>query len=82
MAVGGIGPDATANPDPHSRGYLKWYWCFGPGRAKWSTWTELHAHLVKFMGEGMAKRVTSQWYHDATGHWVGEKKGHNPRGYG
>jgi hypothetical protein len=61
---------------------LKWYWTAGPGRGKWSTWTELHAHLRKFLSPGMAKRVTSAWYHAATGHWVGEKKGKNPRGYG
>lgn len=34
------------------------------------------------MTEAMAKRVTSQWYHDATGHWVGEKRGKNPHGPG
>lgn len=79
-AHGGV--EATANPKPGSRGYLKWYWTQGPGRAKWSTWTELYTHLVKYLGEATAKRVTSAWYHAATGHWVGEKKGKNPRGYG
>jgi hypothetical protein len=82
VSAGRFGPEAAANPRPGSRGYLKWYWCFGPGRAKWSTWTELHSHLRKFMSPGMAKRVTSAWYHTATGHWVGEKKGKNPLGYG
>jgi hypothetical protein len=27
--------DAKADPTPGSRGYLKWYWCYGPGRKKW-----------------------------------------------
>lgn len=79
-AHGGV--EATANPKPGSRGYLKWYWCFGPGRSKWSTWTELYHHLVKYLPEATAKRTASVWYHAATGHWVGEKKGKNPRGYG
>lgn len=76
------GAEATANPKPGTRGYLRWYWTKGPGREKWTTWTELHAHLVKFLGPEMAARVTSAWYHAATGHWVGEKKGTDPKGYG
>lgn len=64
---------------------LKHYWIAGEGRAKWSTWTELYTHLVKFLGPDRAKRVTSQWYHDATGLWAGSDAnrvahGHPPRG--
>lgn len=79
-AHGGV--EATANPKPGTRGYLKWYWTRGPGRLRWSTWSELHEHLKKYLGAEQAKRVTSAWYHAATGHWVGEKKGKNPKGYG
>lgn len=68
-AHGGI--QTAPNPKPGSPGYLKWYWIAGPGRAKWSSWTELHNHLVKFLTPAMAKRVTSVWYHEATGLYGG-----------
>lgn len=82
-AHGGV--EATADPRPGSRGYLKWYWCFGPGRSKWNSWTELHSHLVKFLTPAVADRVTSAWYHAATGLWAGSdanrvKHGKPPRG--
>lgn len=50
---------------------LKRYWIAGPGRAKWSTWTELYNHLKKYLGPERAKRVAAQWYHDAVGVWPG-----------
>jgi hypothetical protein len=66
------GVEATANPKPGSvdtaRGIDR---LSGPGRCKWNSRTELHAHLVKHMGPVMAKRVTSAWYHEATGLWAG-----------
>lgn len=79
------GVEATANPKPGSRGYLKWYWVAGPGRRKWNTWTELHNHLRKHLSPGMAKRVTSAWFHAATGIWSGSdlnrvRQGKPPRG--
>lgn len=39
-------------------------------------------HLLKYLNPDEAKRTASQWYHEATGHWVGEKKGKNPEGTG
>ena len=65
---------------------LKHYWTRGEGRAKWvgspHPWTALHRHLSKYMPPGMAKRVTSQWFHDTFGIWPGERKGKNPVGPG
>ena len=72
--------------DTHPGGeQLKHYWCFGPGRAKWSTWTELYHHLLKYLAPEMAKRTAAQWYHLATGMWAGSDAnrvahGHPPRG--
>lgn len=64
---------------------LKRYWIAGPGRAKWSTWTELYHHLLKYLPPERAKRTAAQWYHEATGMWPGSDKnrvahGHAPRG--
>lgn len=58
---------------------LKDYWTKGEGLAKWVNaahpWTTLYRHLKKYMPNEMAKRVTSQWYHDVKGHWPNEKTG-------
>ena len=66
------GVEATANPKPGSvdtsRGIDR---LSGPCRSKWNSWTALHAHFVTHMGPAMAKRVTSAWYHEATGLWAG-----------
>ncbi|WP_159794479.1 hypothetical protein [Puerhibacterium puerhi] len=84
MATGHV--DAVADPRPGSRGYLKWYWTKGPGLRKWVAsahpWTALYRHLVKYMSAPMAKRTASQWFHDVTGMWPGERKGDNPLGPG
>lgn len=81
-----VRPDAVATPQPGSRGYLKWYWTKGPGLAKWidnpHPWTALYLHLVKHLSPAVAKRVASQWFHDATGMWPAERKGLNPLGKG
>lgn len=74
MATGRVGPDAAASPKPGTPGYLKWYWTAGPGRTKWTSWTELFAHLRKHMAEAMAKRVAAQWFHDVKGIWPGDHR--------
>ena len=63
------------------------YWTRGKGLARWISsphpWTKLYHLLLKHIGNpDVAKRTASQWYHDATGHWVGEGKGKNPVGRG
>ncbi len=67
--------DAAPDPKPGSRGYLKWFWCFGPGRAKWATsphpFTALRSHLVKFLPPELVDRVTADWFHLALGFWPG-----------
>lgn len=63
------------------------YWTRGKGLARWISsphpWTKLfHLLLPHIKNVEKAKRTASQWYHDATGHWVGESKGKNPIGRG
>lgn len=65
------------------------YWVHGKGLAKWADtddpWTELHAHLVKFMPDGDAKRTAAEWFHEVFHFWPGSDAnrvthGHPPRG--
>lgn len=68
-------------------GTLERYWKTGPGATKiaWGTpgsWTRCNAELAQHVGPEKAKRICSQWYHDVTGHWVGEQFGSNPTGPG
>lgn len=65
------------------------YWVHGKGLAKWADtddpWTELHAHLVKFMPDGEAKRTAAEWFHEVFHFWPGSDAnrvthGHPPRG--
>lgn len=64
------------------------WWTKGKGLAKWlkspHPWTALYHHLLKHMKGNveLAKRTASQWFHDATGMWPGERKGKNPVGRG
>jgi phage portal protein BeeE len=42
--------DRVGGVDTHPGGeQLKHYWLHGEGAAKWSTWTELYHHLVKYL---------------------------------
>lgn len=41
----------------------------GPGRARWQTWTQLHAELLKEgVPPGQAKGLARNIYRQATGH--------------
>lgn len=84
MAIGHV--DVIADPRPGSRGYLKWYWTKGEGLTQWLSrphpWTALYHHLLKYLNPITAKRTASQWFHDVTGMWPGERKGQNPLGPG
>lgn len=84
MAVGHV--DATADPRPGSRGYLKWYWTKGPGLAKWSAsphpYTALKRHLRGKVPAAYLDRTVAQWFHDVFGIWPGERGGKNPLGPG
>lgn len=77
--------DVKANPTPGSDGYLKWYWCYGPGRKKWFNhphpWTTLRNHLAKYIPQ-YANEAASQWFHDTKGYWPGSRGGKNPVGPG
>jgi hypothetical protein len=77
---------ADLHPGDGGAKNLKEYWTKGPGLAKWATsphpWTALYHHLLKYLPEAEAKRVASQWFHDVTGMWPGERKGKNPLGRG
>lgn len=74
----------AGRPNSHggNRDQLKRYWTIGEGRAKWSTWTELKDHLIKFMPLDEAKRTAAQWFHDTHGYWPGDQRGKNPVGHG
>lgn len=46
-------------------------------------WTALRRFLGRYIkNPEKADRTTSQWFHDATGLWSGERKGKNPVGPG
>jgi hypothetical protein len=78
---------AAAGMGTHPGGeQLKHYWLFGEGAAKWSTWTELRDHLLKYLNPSMADRTAAQWFHDRYGFWPGAdvnrvKHGKPPRGH-
>jgi hypothetical protein len=78
---------AAAGMDTHPGGeQLKHYWVYGEGAAKWSTWTELRDHLLKYLNPEMAKRTAAEWFHLRYGFWPGAdvnrvKHGKPPRGH-
>src|SRR5215471_8978279 len=76
----GVAGDAEAR-------HLHEYWTRGEGLGKWvdapHPWRTLRAHLAQFIHDPEElDRTTSQWFHDATGMWSGERKGKNPVGPG
>lgn len=79
--------EAAAGADTHPGGeQLKHYWLHGEGAAKWSTWTELYHHLLKYLSPGMAKRTAAEWFHERFGDWPGSdtnrvRHGKSPRGH-
>jgi hypothetical protein len=81
------GVRAAAGIDTHPGGeHLKHYWLHGEGAAKWSTWTELYHHLVKYLNPDMAKRTAAEWFHERYGDWPGSdtnkvRHGKPPRGH-
>jgi hypothetical protein len=54
----------------HGHGVPLWhYWTVGPGRARWQTWTQLHAALLKEgVPPGQAAGLARNIYRKATGH--------------
>lgn len=78
--------DVVANPKPGTRGYLKWYWCYGPGRSKWvysaHPYTALKKHLRKYIDPIYLDKTVAQWFHDVFHIWPGERFGKNPVGKG
>lgn len=79
--------ERVAGVDTHPGGeQLKHYWLYGEGAAKWSTWTELYHHLIKYLNPEMAKRTAAEWFHQRFGIWPGSDKnraihGKPPRGH-
>jgi HK97 family phage portal protein len=59
--------------DPSGKN-LHEYWTVGKGRARWSTWTELYHHLLKYLPPERAKRTASEWFHEVKGFWPGDKR--------
>jgi len=78
---GVAGHDVTPGHDQ-----LHHYWVAGEGLAKWKTWRELVAHLVRHVGPIKAKTYASAWFHERYGFWPGDDKnrvmnGKPPRGH-
>lgn len=77
----------AAGVDTHPGGeQLKHYWVYGEGAAKWSTWTELRDHLLKYLNPEMANRTATEWFHLRYGFYPGAdlnrvKHGQPPRGH-
>lgn len=65
---------ATGNEGNAER--LHRYWTVGPGLAKWRAnphpWTALYHHLRKYLPDNEAKRTTTVWFHEVTGHYPNE----------
>lgn len=64
---------------------FKRYWVYEEGRARWNTFTELVAHLVKHVSPNKAKRIAADWFHERFGFWPGDdrnrvRQGKPPRG--
>ena len=64
---------------------FKRYWIYEEGRARWNTFTELVAHLVKHVSPSKAKRIAADWFHERYGFWPGDdrnrvRQGKPPRG--
>lgn len=65
--------DILHRADPRGAN-LHQYWTVGPGRARWSTWTELYNHLVKYLSPNRARRTAAEWFHDVKGYWPGDRR--------
>ena len=78
--------DVVADPRPGSRGYLKWYWCSGPGLKKWRTsphpWTKLRSLLLGKVPTQYLNQTVSAWFEEVFGYPSGARKGKNPVGKG
>lgn len=86
LAPGLMKVDAGPVGDYRAR-HLHAYWTRGEGLARWINsphpWTALYRGLLEYIHDpDEAKRTASQWFHDATGMWSGERQGKNPVGPG
>lgn len=52
---------ADVKPKPGDSHFRRW-WVYGPGRARWSTWTELYTQLLEHLSPARAKKVASAWF--------------------
>lgn len=86
-ALAGKSARAVATGNEGNAERLHTWWTRGKGRAKWIAtahpWATLRRHLARFIHDpDELDRTTSQWFHDGTGIWSGERKGRNPVGPG
>lgn len=78
------GHDVTPGHDQ-----LHHWWVYGPGRARWKTWTDLLAQLVEEVKDKplpTLKTWASRWFIERYGYAAGSdinrvKHGHPPRGH-
>lgn len=77
---------AVTPGDMASVAKLKAYWSAGEGRQKWINsphpYTTLRTLLEKYVNPTVAAGLAANIFHDATGMWPGDRKGHNPTGPG
>jgi len=68
---------------------LHHWWVYGPGKARWHTWTELLANLVEEVHDKppeTLKKWASRWFFERYGYYAGAdinrvKHGKPPRGH-
>jgi hypothetical protein len=81
-----IKPDAVADPRPGSRGYFKFYWCYGEGRKRWvglpHPFTALKTALRGKVPASYINRVVAAWFEEVYGYPPSARQGVNPVGKG
>lgn len=69
---------AAAGVDTHPGGEeLKHWWVYGPGAARWTTFTELYHQLreeITGKSDNVVKAITASWFHLRFGYWPGDHR--------
>lgn len=69
---------AAAGVDTHPGGeQLKHWWVYGPGAARWATFTELYRQLreeIKGKSDDVVKAIAASWFHLRYGYWPGDHR--------
>lgn len=72
------GVQAAAGVDTHPGGeQLKHWWVYGPGAARWATFTELYHQLreeIEGKSDKVVKAIAASWFHLRFGYWPGDHR--------